>query len=51
MHRERLAQHERDCNAVDRLLRSLRPEHATRRLIPWSLIKKWKLPHRHYPLD
>lgn len=50
MHREQLVQHERDCNAVERLLASITPEHATRRLIPWAMIKKWRLPHRHYPL-
>lgn len=50
MHRKQMEQQERDCNAVERLLASLKPEHATRRLIPWRLIKQWNLPHRKYPL-
>ena len=50
---ERLAQeqHEKDCAMAEKLLASLTPEHALRRLIPWRLIKKWRLPHRSFPVE
>ena len=49
--REILEQQEKDQQMVDKLLASLTPEHATRRLIPWRLIKKWNLRHRSYPVE
>lgn len=51
MAREIQEQHEKDCKAIDCLLASLKPEDALRRLIPWRLIKKWRLPHRSRPIE
>ena len=50
MYREKREQQARDEDATDRLLASIKPEHANRVLIPWAMIVKWKLPHRFYPL-
>jgi hypothetical protein len=40
---------EREATA-ERLIASLRPEDALRRLISWANLKKWKLPRRARPI-
>jgi hypothetical protein len=47
MHREQQALEA----LVERLIASLRPEDARRRLISWANIKKWKLPRRVRPIE
>lgn len=46
MHREQMALEA----TVDALIASLRPDHASARLISWENIKRWNLPHRAFPI-
>lgn len=51
MHREVQEQHEKDCKTVACLIASLKVEDRVRKLIPYNLIKKWRLPRRSRPVD